>query len=216
MSVTRFFITGTDTGIGKTVVSTVLAVGSGANYWKPVQTGNIEGSDSDFLRAWIGHERVVPEVYSFPEPLSPHRAAELNGAEIELPRILAESAGAPKELLIEGAGGILVPLNKSKLMIDLVEALAIPAIVVTSTRLGTINHTLLTLAAIRSRNLAIAGVISVGEENSATIRAIEYYGGVQILGHIPRCDAFSKNWFSQTYQRLSLRNQERKNICTTL
>lgn len=203
-----FFITGTDTGIGKTVAATVLAVGMGARYWKPIQTGSSEGTDSDFVRQWIGREQVWPESYIYPEPLSPHRAAEMHAAEIDFKKCVADSRKIQGPKIIEGAGGVLVPINSSFLMADLIAALAIPAIVVCGTRLGTINHTLLTLEALERRNIRVAGVISMGEENRATQKAIRDYGNARILGHIPSCAVFSSDWFRGAYENLSIFPQE--------
>jgi dethiobiotin synthetase len=201
-----FFITGTDTGIGKTIVSTTLAVGLDVHYWKPIQTGSREGTDSDFVRQWIGIERVVPESYVFPEALSPHLAAESEGIVIDPEIILRDFLTLPEGAIIEGAGGVLVPIHSSFLMIDLIRSLERSTIIVTSTRLGTINHTLLTLESLKARGVSIAGFVTVGTENTSIQRSIEQYGATSCLGHIPHCEAFSVDWFQAAYRQLSLPN----------
>jgi dethiobiotin synthase len=203
MSAPRYFVTGTDTGIGKTVVSTILAMGLKARYWKPIQTGEIEGRDSNFVGRWIGESQIQPESYVFPDPLSPHLAAEQQGCEIDPQKCLMDFRSLRGPLIIEGAGGVLVPLHSSFLLADLIRLFAVPTIIVTSTRLGTINHTLLTLEALRSRKIAIAGVITTGSENSETSKSIEKFGNVEILGHIPFCGSFESAWFLESFQRMS-------------
>jgi dethiobiotin synthetase len=200
-----YFVTGTDTGVGKTVVSTLLAVGRKAHYWKPIQTGCREGRDADFVAKFLGREKVLAEAYAFAEPLSPHWAAEEEGAEIELARL---ARPLPPGTIIEGAGGALVPVRPGMLMVDLILALGAPALVVASTRLGTINHTLLTLEALRARGIEIAGVVTVGADCRGLRDTLEEYGGSRVLGHVPPCLSFSRSWFEHAYQQLSLSKEE--------
>jgi dethiobiotin synthase len=198
------FVTGTDTGIGKTVVSAVLTVGLGATYWKPVQTGAREGADSDFVRAWVGEERVARECYVFSDPVSPHLAARDAGVAIKLRQILLCASELPSPLVVEGAGGVLVPLSAELLLADLIGALKLPVVISTSTKLGTINHTLLTLEALRARRIPVAGVVMVGEERGSPWRSIEAHGAVTVLGHIPPAQCFSHVWFRHAFENLSL------------
>ncbi|MBY0429867.1 MAG: dethiobiotin synthase, partial [Rhodospirillales bacterium] len=161
---TGVFVTGTDTGIGKTLVSAWLVRHWRADYWKPVQTGTVEGRDLDVIRRQgvPGDGRrptLFPSAYEFSAPLSPHAAAALEGAEIVLDRL---TAPASELLVVEGAGGALVPLNGQFLMVDLMVRLGLPVLVVARSGLGTINHTLLTLEALRARHLRIAGVVMSG------------------------------------------------------
>jgi dethiobiotin synthetase len=185
----RYFITGTDTNIGKTVSCAWLVHQLQAFYWKPIQSGLSEGRDGDTVKALsrCSESQLIPSSYEFQAPLSPHQAAAAENQPIHLDKILEDyrriNASAP--LLIEGAGGLLVPLNDQELMIDLVQALGLPTILVTRTTLGTINHTLLSLEALRHRAIPLAGVIAVGEENPANLRAIEVYGNVSIIAHLP-------------------------------
>ena len=181
----RVFVTGTDTGVGKTVVSAWLALHLQARYWKPVQAGLDGETDTKAVcrLAGLGPERIVPEVYALPEPLSPHEAARRAGQRIEMERFALPRAGAP--LVVEGAGGLMVPLNEEALVIDLVARLGLPAILVARTGLGTINHTLLSIEALRARALPLAGVVLNGPDVPHNRAAIESYGATRVLGHIP-------------------------------
>jgi len=175
--------TGTDTGIGKTVFAAGLAAALGAAYWKPIQSGlDGEASDSDTARR-LGVRDVLPEAYRLTEPLSPHRAAELDGVTIDPARLtLPDVLGT---LVIEGAGGLLVPVTRTLLFADLFRQWAAPAVLVARTGLGTINHSLLSVEAMRTRGIAILGIAFVGEaneDNEATICAL---AGVRRLGRLP-------------------------------
>jgi dethiobiotin synthetase len=183
----RFFITGTDTGIGKTVVSALLCAALDAIYWKPVQTGTREGADRDAVMklAEIPSSRTIPENYRFAPPVSPHLAARLAGARIELRKIKMPQLAAKEALMVEGAGGALVPLNRTQLMTDLMRHLRLPVLLVTRTSLGTINHTLLSLAALRSAGLSVRGAVMVGKPHSENRKAIEHYGEIEVIGSIP-------------------------------
>jgi dethiobiotin synthetase len=180
-----FFVTGTDTDVGKTVVSAWLVAHLGAVYWKPVQAGTEGETDTQTVRrlAGLAPRRIWPETYVLPEPLSPHEAAKRAGVAIQL------SAFKPPQdaemVIVEGAGGLLVPLNEQDLVIDLAEDLRLPVILVARSTLGTINHTLLSLEALRRRGLSIAGVVMVGPETPHNRAAIERYGKTQVLAEIP-------------------------------
>ena len=203
MGEARYFVTGTDTGVGKTVLSTVLSTGLGARYWKPVQTGADDGAaDSDFVRAWIGADRVLPEGCVFGQPLAPEEAARLENRSVDTDSLLRAEAEISGPLIVEGAGGVLVPLNKQYLTVDLIARMRMPAIVAARTTLGTINHTLLTLEALRSRGVTVAGVALIGDENAANWSAIERHGRVRVIGRIPLCSGFSREWFQSTYRTL--------------
>lgn len=186
---TAFFITGTDTGVGKTVIAAALALQLGATYWKPVQTGTREDDDTTTVERLTGVPTLPPR-FRLPEPLSPHAAAELAGVRIGLDDLLPCPAQRP--LVVEGAGGVLVPLNGKHTMLDLMEALALPVIVVARSTLGTINHTCLTLAALRSRNITVAGVVMNGPRNPGNRAAIQHYGQVDILGEVEPVDRLDR------------------------
>ena len=181
-----FFVTGTDTGVGKTVLSALLVAALDACYWKPVQTGAVEGTDREAVRAYAGiaEENLLPERYCFPPPVSPHLAAQQAGVRISLDE-LALPAAAGRPCIVEGAGGVMVPVNESEFMLDLMRRLGLPVVVAARTALGTINHTLLTLAALRSASVAVAGVVLIGAANAENRRAVEHYGSVRVIGHIP-------------------------------
>ncbi|MFN3076543.1 MAG: dethiobiotin synthase [Alphaproteobacteria bacterium] len=189
------FVTGTDTDVGKTVAAAGLVWALGADYWKPVQTGTpiqkeddtgqIPGTDAaEVVRLTaLPPDRVHLSSYVLKDPLSPHQAAEREGVRIRLEDIVAPETTNP--VVVEGAGGVLVPLNDRHLMIDLMEKLGLPVVVVARTALGTINHTLLTLNALRGRGLFVAGVILNGPPNPANRQAIETYGQIRVLTEIP-------------------------------
>lgn len=183
----RFFVTGTDTGVGKTVVSALLCAALDAYYWKPIQTGTREGTDSRTVArlAELPRAKILPEAYKFGPPVSPHLAAQKASARIELREIRAPEIGVRENLIVEGAGGALVPINETQLTTDLMTHLGLPVLLVARTTLGTINHTLLSLAALRSARLTVRGVVMVGKPNTDNRQAIEHYGQIRIVGAIP-------------------------------
>jgi dethiobiotin synthetase len=183
----RFFITGTDTGVGKTVASALLCAALDASYWKPIQTGTREGTDASIVirLAEISRNRTVPEAYRFAPPVSPHLAARRAGVRIDLRKIQVTCIEARESLIVEGAGGVLVPINDRQLMVDLMKQLGLPVLLVARTSLGTINHTLLSLAALRAAKLHLRGVIVAGKQNRENCKAIEKYGDVRVVGWIP-------------------------------
>lgn len=181
------FITGTDTEAGKTVVAACLVSVLKAVYWKPVQTGldDLPGGDTATV-AWLtgqDPEAFPRPAFEYRAPLSPDQAAALEGEIIEDGRIQLPMCDCP--LVVEGAGGLMVPLNERTLMVDLAARFGLPVVVAARTGLGTINHTLLTLEALHRRELPVTGVIFSGPDNPRNIEAIRRLGGVPILGHIP-------------------------------
>jgi len=190
---TGVFVTGTDTGVGKTVAAACLARAWRAGYWKPVQTGLATGDDDTVTvsaLAGLPAERVVAPVYALQAPLSPHAAAELEGVRIAMDAIVLPRTAHP--LVVEGAGGLYVPLNDRDFMIDLMAKLALPILLVGRSTLGTINHTLLSLAALRSRGLPIGGVVLDGPPNAANRSAIERFGQVRVLAELPPVERLDK------------------------
>jgi dethiobiotin synthase len=176
------FVTGTGTGVGKTVVSAALAhrFHPRLSYWKPVQTGIERDDDAAEVRRLAGCP--VAEGIRLPRPVSPHLAAKWCGVTIALDDLKLPSASP---WIVEGAGGLLAPLNDTQFMADLIRSLALPVVVVARAGLGTINHTLLTLEAARARSLCIAGVVMVGDKSADNRAAIEHYGQVAVLGEMP-------------------------------
>jgi len=187
----RVFVTGTDTDVGKTVASAWLCLHTGADYWKPVQTGYaptaMDDRDAGTV-ARLSGARVHPERHLLSLPRSAHEAAATEGLRLSLDDFRLPRTDRP--LVIEGAGGVLAPLNEDETMLDLMAHLAAPVLVVARTALGTINHTCLTLQALRGRHLPVLGVILCGapgcdESGPANCQAIEHFGNVRVLGHIP-------------------------------
>ncbi len=183
----RFFITGTDTGVGKTVVSALLCAALDAIYWKPIQTGTREGTDCETVMrlARLPQSRTIPEAYRFAPPVSPHLAARLAGVRIDLRKIRMPRIASGENLIAEGAGGALVPINSTQFMTDLMRQLRLPVLLVARTSLGTINHTLLSIETLRAARLDVRGVIMVGKPNRENRKAIEHYGQIEVAGVVP-------------------------------
>jgi dethiobiotin synthase len=161
-------------------------------YWKPIQTGIEQDDDTADVRRLAGsaEREILAQGVRLPRPLSPHLAAELSGCEITLDALVTIIEAQPEgdAWIIEGAGGVLVPVNAAQLMVDLISRLRLPALVVARSGLGTINHTLLTIEALRARSIAMAGVVLVGAPNRENAHAIEHYGRVGVVGELPVLD----------------------------
>ncbi len=183
-----FFVTGTDTDVGKTVASAWLMLLTDGAYWKPVQSGCDGDSDTRAVQELTGFAdaRFFPCAYELTEPLSPHEAARRDGIEIEMTRFKRPDCARP--LIVEGAGGLMVPLNADALVIDLIAQLGLPAVLVCRSGLGTINHTLLSLQALRRRDVPVAGLIISGEKSPHNRQALEEYGAVPIIAEIDFLD----------------------------
>lgn len=198
-------ITGTDTDIGKTVFSAMLLQALNrhsadpACYWKPVQSGVEGGVDTRTVQKLtaLPTEHFIKERYILSEPLSPHRAAELDGVEIDIDALEVPDIDGP--LLIEGAGGLNVPLTRSTLYIDLFAIWNVPVILCARSSLGTINHTLLSVEALKKRNIRIHGIAFIGEDNPDNMRTIEEFSGEKILGRLPRLDALNSATLAQAF-----------------
>lgn len=181
---TAIVVTGTDTDVGKTIFSAGLVAMLGASYWKPIQAGDEGGGDAERVAALAGlpTERILPEAYRLRTPCSPHRAAELDGITID-PALLTPPNLDP--LVVEAAGGALVPVTRSLLFADLFAIWSLPTIIVARTTLGTINHSLLTIEALRSRGVPLLGVAFVGEPVEDSEATIAELGAVRRLGRLP-------------------------------
>ena len=189
---TPIVITGTDTGVGKTVFSAGLAGALDATYWKPVQSGLDGETDSDIVRrlSGLGAERILPERYRLVTPASPHLAAEIDNVTIDPDRL--ELPTTPGLLIIEGAGGLMVPLTREITYLDVFARWRAPLVLCARTTLGTINHTLLSIAAIRARDVPLLGVAFIGDENRHSEQTIAAMGRTRHLGrlpYLPRLDA---------------------------
>jgi dethiobiotin synthetase len=187
------FVTGTDTGVGKTVVSAALLHRfrhvAQLRYWKPVQTGIEVDDDTRTVKelSGVSNDRILDRGVRLERPLSPHLSAHLSGRSIAVADLLelALSEEPDRAFIAEGAGGVLVPLNDREMMADLIFALALPAVVTARSGLGTINHTLLTIEALRARAIPVAGVVLVGSPNQDNRVAIEQRGHVTVIGELP-------------------------------
>jgi len=200
------FITGTDTGVGKTLLSSLLLANLNCKYWKPIQTGACEGTDRETVMKWaeIRAEDTFREAYIFDPPVSPHLAARQQGITIHLEEI--RRPATTDSIVIEGAGGVLVPINDGASMLDLMRQLAAPVVVAARTALGTINHTLLTVLAIRQAKLALRGVVMIGKENIENGLAIERYGNVPVIGSIPWLETINRQTLRAAFERHFDRN----------
>jgi dethiobiotin synthetase len=187
-SAPTFVVAGTDTGIGKTVFAAALVAALDGDYWKPVQAGLDGPTDSDVVRELSGlaQDRVRPEAYRLALAASPHKAAEREGMEIEVASLAFPETDRP--LVVELAGGLMVPLTRVGLQIDVLSAWRVPVIVCARTTLGTINHSLLSLEVLRRRGIPIAGIAFIGEEEADTERTIAELGRVPLLGRLPWVD----------------------------
>lgn len=203
---TRIFVTGTDTDVGKTVVAAALTLGLDAYYWKPIQSGLTPSTDTSDVRRWTGlpDERFLPEAYRLREPMSPHAAAEIDGVTIDVERIVTSELPTDRPVVVEGAGGLMVPLNGTDLMIDLVARLGTPVVLVARTALGTLNHTLLSVSELRRRSIPLLGVVLNGDEHESNRRAIERYGEVAVLGRVPRLDVLNADSLRLAFEGLEL------------
>ncbi len=176
------FVTGTDTDVGKTLVAAWLTQAWGADYWKPVQTGAADITDYGTVAKLVPGAVIHPSAYVFQAPLSPHEAARRERARIDLSALVAPATS--NLLVVEGAGGAMVPLNEVALTVDFMERLGLPAVIVARSGLGTINHTLMTLEVLRRRRIPILGVVMNGQRNPANRQAIEHFGAVPVLAEI--------------------------------
>jgi dethiobiotin synthetase len=194
-------ITGTDTDVGKTVVAAMLTLALEAYYWKPIQCGIEGGVDTKTVQrlTQLPAERFVEEKYILTEPLSPHRAAELEGIEIDPESFVMPKVNGP--LLIEGAGGLMVPITRGLLQIDLFKRWGLPVILVARTGLGTLNHTLLSLEALKNRRIPVHGIIFTGPENPDNMRTISEFSSVKILGRLPILDSLNPTRLTDAFDK---------------
>jgi dethiobiotin synthetase len=188
----KLFITGISTDVGKTIASAIIVEALQADYWKPIQAGDLDNSDSHKIKSYISNDKTVihENSYKLNTPASPHLAAELDGIIIDLKQI--REPKTKNHLVIEGAGGIFVPLNNNDCVIDLIQT-DYKVIVVSRHYLGSINHTLLTIEALQNRKLNIAGIIFSGDENKSSEAIILNKTGVKCIGRIEQEPYFDQN-----------------------
>ena len=198
----QLVVCGTDTDVGKTVVSALLVQGLQASYWKPVQSGLEDGGDRSRVQRLLhlSEERMLPEAHAFSQPVSPHWASELDDEPLH-PNDLAlpKHQGA---LVVETAGGLMVPLNRHWLQIDQLQVWGLPIVLVARSGLGTLNHTLLSLEALKNRHLQVLGLILNGPRHADNPKTLEQFGGVPVLAELPpleplSAEALAEQWLQQ-------------------
>jgi len=203
----RLVVAGTDTDVGKTVVSALLVEGLGARYWKPVQSGLEGGSDSERVRRLLDlpAERLLPEAYRLSAPVSPHWAAERDGLVLDPDRLALPEGEGP--LVVECAGGLLVPLRRDWLQIDQIQRWGLPVVLVARSGLGTLNHTLLSLEALRQRSITVLGLVLNGPLHPDNPRTLAELGGVPLLAELPPLEPLHRSGLqNQWRQQEGLRN----------
>ena len=209
---TGLIVCGTGTDVGKTIVSAWLVQGLNAIYWKPIQSGLADGGDTNQVRTLLKlpERRFLKEAYRFKAAVSPHWAAEQENKLIESEKLLLPST-FKEPLIIETAGGLLVPLTRKLLQIDQLIHWKLPVILVARTELGTLNHTLLSIEALRNRNIPLLGIILNGPDHADNPKTLEQIGEVEVIGHLPYLNepnarALAEEWNRQcldiTFKRL--------------
>lgn len=188
----KLFITGISTDVGKTIASAIIVEALQADYWKPIQAGDLDNSDSHKIQSLVSNTKIKihPNSYQLNTPASPHFAAELDGITIDLKKI--KEPKTQNHFVIEGAGGVFVPLNETDCVIDLIRP-DYKVIVISRHYLGSINHTLLTIEALKNRKINIAGIIFSGDENKATESIILNKTGIKCIGRIEQEPYFDQN-----------------------
>lgn len=197
----RIIVTDTDTGVGKTIFSAALAGALGATYWKPIQAGLAEETDAETVLRLSGllPECVLPEAYRLRTPASPHLAAEIDRIAIRHQSLLLPETDRP--LVVEGAGGLLVPLTREITYLDVIAGWRTPVVLCARTTLGTINHSLLSIEALRARRVAILGIAFIGDENAESERIIVDMARIRRLGRLPHLAPLTGDTLRETFAR---------------
>jgi dethiobiotin synthetase len=196
----RIVVTGTDTEIGKTVFAAGLADLLQASYWKPIQSG-LEGETDSGIVARLGglsSDRILPERYRLKTPVSPHQSAAIDGVRIDAKELAVPDSGG-RPLVIEGAGGLMVPLDRTTLYIDVFARWRLPVVLCARTSLGTINHSLLSVEALRGRDIDVLGVAFIGDSHPESERAICEIGRVKRLGRLPRLSPLNQSTLREAF-----------------
>lgn len=199
----RIFVTGTGTGIGKTVMSAILAEALHADYWKPVQAGTAETTDADWVRAMMTNRetKVHPEAYRLQMAASPHIAAANEHLTISIQHIIEQVPNTSNHLVVEGAGGLMVPLNDNEFVADLILALNMPVILVSRNLLGSINHSILTAMACKQLNIPVMGWV-FNDDYLNYEKQIAEWTGLPVLASIPHCESPDKQFISKQAETL--------------
>ena len=199
----RIFVTSIDTNIGKTVCSSILCAGLGYDYWKPVQCGDLDFSDSMKVKSYSPLTKVHAESFQLNAPMSPHEAAKLENMDISINDFKLPKS---EEIIIEGAGGVMVPLNyKGNMIVELASMFEAKVIIVFKNYLGSINHTLLTIDKVKSVGLDVLGLLVVGDEVTSSERIIEDATQMNIISRIPIVDRVNQKWVKE--QGLKVKNK---------
>ncbi|MEC8004547.1 MAG: dethiobiotin synthase [Bacteroidota bacterium] len=199
----RIFVTSIDTNVGKTVCSSILCAGLGYDYWKPVQCGDLDFSDSMKVKSYSPLTKVHAESFQLNAPISPHEAAKLENMDISINDFKLPKS---EEIIIEGAGGVMVPLNyKGNMIVELASMFEAKVIIVFKNYLGSINHTLLTIDKVKSVGLDILGLLVVGDEVTSSERIIEDATQMNIIARIPIVDRVNQKWVKE--QGLKVKNK---------
>ncbi|GAB2761099.1 dethiobiotin synthase [Salinimicrobium soli] len=204
MANNRYFITGIGTEVGKTIASAIVTEALQADYWKPIQAGDLDNSDTHKLKDLVSNSKTVfhPNAFALKTPMSPHAAAEIDGVNLTSEEIREPQTG--NDLVIEGAGGLLVPISNTQTIADLISP-DHKVILVSRHYLGSINHTLLTVEALKHRNLNCIGIIFNGDENKSTEEIIERMTGLPVLLRIEQEKSFSAELVSKYAEKLRKR-----------
>lgn len=198
----RYFITGIGTEVGKTIASAIITQALKADYWKPIQAGELNHSDRMKVEALIDNDRTEfhPEAYKLNHPMSPHAAAERDGVEIDISSI--KMPHTDNHLVIEGAGGLLVPLNDKDTILTLIEMLNCDVILISRHYLGSINHTLMSIGVLQQRNITIKGILFNGKENKDTESIIKKMSGIEVIGRIDEFDNLNQHLINSIAEEL--------------
>jgi dethiobiotin synthetase len=199
----KFFITGIGTDVGKTVCSAIITKALNADYWKPIQAGDLENSDSIKVKNLLGTGyagKIHKEAFKLTQPMSPHAAAKIDGLDINILDIKLPETN--NSLIVEGAGGLLVPINSTQTVADLIYHLNIPTIVVSRNYLGSINHTLLTVEALKNRSIPIAGILFNGPENLETQTIILKQTNLISFGRIDQTNKLDEDFINKSAKNL--------------
>ena len=200
----QLVVCGTDTDVGKTIVSAWLVQGLKAHYWKPVQSGLDGGGDRGRVRDLLklSDDRLLPEAYAFQQPVSPHWAAEIDGVELDPRALTLPAVDGP--LVVETAGGLMVPLTRRWMQIDQLQEWQRPVVLVARSGLGTLNHTLLSLEALRKRQIRVLGIILNGPPHDDNPATLEKFGDAPVLGHLPPLQPLTANALAHEWGRQNL------------
>ena len=210
----QLVVCGTDTDVGKTIVSSWLVQGLGAHYWKPVQSGLDGNGDRGRVRDLLklSNDRLLPEAYAFQQPVSPHWAAEIDGIELDPRALTLPTIDGP--LVVETAGGLMVPLTRRWMQIDQLKQWKRPVVLVARSGLGTLNHTLLSLEALRNRQIRVLGLILNGPPHADNPTTLEQFGDVAVLGHLPPLQPLTADALEHEWSRQNLSGAIRKALGT--